>query len=99
MVEQEAREQGSLSRGEGTERDSTPTVAPNPAGYENHLTEVGDSDPCSAPLHGSWKGSFPSAKSPLPPASSLMPHALVGGIFYLEVPNAKLIIYGSSRDC
>ncbi len=42
-----------------------------PAGYENHLTEVGDSDPCSAPLHGRSQGSFPPAKSPLPPASSL----------------------------
>ncbi|MEH1972440.1 MAG: SDR family NAD(P)-dependent oxidoreductase [Nostoc sp.] len=38
---------------------------------ENHLTEVGDSDPCSAPLHRSWLGSFPPAPCPLPRASSL----------------------------
>jgi hypothetical protein len=65
LIEKEAREQGALSRGEGTETGIRPHI------YENHLTEVRDSDPCSAPLHGSWKGSFSPAKSPLPPAFSL----------------------------
>ncbi len=56
LVEQEAREQGSLSRGEGTETGIRPHI------YENHLTEVGDSDPCSAPQTAGVRGHF----SPLP---------------------------------
>ncbi|MCC5646333.1 hypothetical protein LC607_26110 [Nostoc sp. CHAB 5824] len=42
-----------------------------PVGYDNHLIEVGDLDPCSAPLHDRSKGSFLPAPCPLPPASSL----------------------------
>jgi len=64
-IEEEAREQGAGSRGEGTERG----IRSNQ--FENHLLEVGDSDSCSAPLHGSWLGSFPPAPCPLPPAFSL----------------------------
>ncbi|MEH2134860.1 MAG: hypothetical protein V7K86_30465 [Nostoc sp.] len=65
LLEKEAGEQGALSWGEGTERGIRPHL------NENHLIEVGDSDPCSAPLHGRSQGSFPPAPCPLPPASSL----------------------------
>ncbi|WP_167407746.1 hypothetical protein [Nostoc flagelliforme] len=44
-------------------------IRPHP--HLNHLGEVGESDPCSAPLHSRRKGALPPAKCPLPPASWL----------------------------
>ncbi|PHJ67233.1 hypothetical protein VF02_05550 [Nostoc linckia z1] len=67
-IEEEAREQGA---GEKVQMG----IRPNQ--FENHLLEVDDSDPCFAPLHGSWLGSFPPAPCPLPPASSLKVLSLV----------------------
>jgi chemotaxis signal transduction protein len=62
VVEQEAREQGALSRGDGTEKRIRPHL------NENHLIEVGDWDPCSpCNFHGKGKRSFPPArKAPFP---------------------------------
>jgi hypothetical protein len=48
----------------------------NPHLNENHLAEVGESDPCSAPLHGRRQGSFPPAPFPPAPCLLLKPLAL-----------------------
>ncbi|WP_265276864.1 hypothetical protein [Nostoc sp. KVJ3] len=58
-IEIEAREQGAISWGEGTERGIRPQL------NENHLTEVGDVRTCSAPQTRQVEGVIsPSEESP-----------------------------------
>ncbi len=63
-IEQEAREQGALSRGEGSDGDSTPPE-------RKPLNRSGGLRPMFRSANRRSQGSFPPAKSPLPPASSL----------------------------